>query len=57
MGAGGGGGGGGGPFVIPVDLRLRNREIGSEAEVDALCEEIRTRLLEHVQPGTRVRIL
>lgn len=57
LGAGSGGGGGGGPFVIPVDLRLRNREIGSEAEVDALCEEIRTRLLEHVEPGTRVRIL
>ena len=57
LGAGSGGGSGGGPFVIPVDLRLRNREIGSEAEVDALCEEIRTRLLEHVEPGTRVRIL
>jgi hypothetical protein len=44
------------PLIIPVDLQLRNREVATEADVQALVEEIRGRLLEHV-PGARVRLL
>jgi hypothetical protein len=40
-----------------VDLRLHNREVVSEADVEALVEEIRSRLLEQVRAGVRVRLL
>ena len=45
------------PIIARVDLRLRNREIATEAEVQALVEEIRNRLLEQVRAGARVRLL
>jgi hypothetical protein len=45
------------PLIVRVDLRLRNREVETEAEVQALVDEIKTRLLEQVRPGTRVRLL
>ena len=45
------------PIICKVDLRLRNRELTSEAEVDALVREIRDRLLEHVRAGVRVRLV
>jgi ElaB/YqjD/DUF883 family membrane-anchored ribosome-binding protein len=44
-------------LIVPVDLRLHNREIATEAEVTALVEDIRARLLEYVAAGSRVRLL
>ena len=40
-----------------VDLGLHNRELNSEADVQALTKEIEARLLPLVQQGGRVRIL
>lgn len=40
-----------------VDLEIRNREIRNEADVEALVEEIRKRLLEQLRSGSRVRLL
>jgi len=48
---------GGSTPLSRVDLRLQNREVTSEADVEALVAEIRTRLLEQVRSGVRVRIL
>jgi hypothetical protein len=45
------------PLIIPVDLQLRNREVATEADVQALVEEIRGRLLEQVRAKRRVRLL
>lgn len=45
------------PLIVPIDLQLRNREVATEADVQALVEEIRERLLEQVRTGTRVRLL
>jgi hypothetical protein len=45
------------PLIARVDLHLRNREVATEADVQALVEEIRGRLLEHVRAGARVRLL
>jgi hypothetical protein len=45
------------PLIVRVDLQLRNREVATEADVQALIEEIRDRLLEHVQAHARVRLL
>jgi len=45
------------PLITRVDLRLRNREVASEADVEALVDEIRQRLLEQVHSGARVRLL
>ena len=45
------------PLIKPMDLGLRNRELATEADVDALVIEIRTRLLEQVRTGTRVRLV
>jgi hypothetical protein len=45
------------PLVVKVDLSLRNREVGTEAEVDTLLGEIRKRLLEQIKAGARVRLL
>ena len=45
------------PLIARVDLSLRNREVATEAEVRALVEEIRERLLEQVRAGARVRLL
>lgn len=45
------------PIIRRVDLRLQNREIATEADVQALVDEIQERLLEHVRTGVRVRLL
>ena len=45
------------PLIARVDLQLRNREVATEADVQALVEEIRGRLLEQVRAGARVRLL
>jgi hypothetical protein len=42
---------------VKVDLGIRNREVGTEAEVESLVENIRERLLEQVRAGQRVRIV
>ncbi len=44
------------PEIKRVDLRLRNREVASEADVEALVSEIRAQLLEQVRAGVRVRL-
>ncbi len=44
------------PLIARVDLRLHNREVATEADVEALVSEIRTRLLEQVRAGARVRL-
>ena len=45
------------PLVARVDLQLRNRDIVTEADVEALVEEVRKRLLEQIRAGARVRLL
>jgi len=45
------------PMIVPVDLHLDNRELASEADVDALLAEIRKRLLEQLKSGQRVRLI
>ncbi|RAY15021.1 BREX system P-loop protein BrxC [Actinomadura craniellae] len=45
------------PLIARVDLQLRNREVATEADVQALVEEIKGRLLEQVRAGARVRLL
>lgn len=42
--------------VVRVDLELRNREVSSAEEVEALVAEIRRRLLEQVAKGAKVRL-
>lgn len=43
-------------LIQSVDLALHNREVTTEADVDALVTEIRTRLLAQVRAGVRVRL-
>jgi hypothetical protein len=45
------------PLLTRVDLQLRNREVATEADVQALVDEIRERLLEQLRAGARVRLL
>jgi UDP-N-acetylenolpyruvoylglucosamine reductase len=45
------------PMVRAHDLRLANREVASEADVEALVAEIREQLLAQVRAGSRVRIV
>src|SRR5690606_20962653 len=45
------------PLVTRVDLHLRNREVATEADVTALVDEIKARLLEQIRAGARVRLL
>lgn len=45
------------PLIARVDLQLRNREVATEADVQALVDEIKKRLLEQVRAGARVRLL
>jgi hypothetical protein len=45
------------PMIRAVDLRLGNRELTTEADVDALLGEIREKLLAQIRAGTRVRIV
>lgn len=49
--------GGSKPMIVPVDLSLRNRELKTEADVEALVAEIRERLLQQVRSGQRIRLL
>jgi len=44
-------------LVRAHDLRLANREVASEADVEALVAEIREQLLALVRAGSRVRIV
>lgn len=44
------------PLIARVDLHLRNREVASLADIEALLHEIRSRLLEHVRSGAKVRL-
>ncbi len=44
-------------LIVKVDLGVRNREVATESEVEALVATIRDRLLEQVRAGQRVRIL
>ncbi len=45
------------PLIRTVNLKLRNRELTTAAEVDALLDEIRTRLMEHIAAKARVRLV
>ncbi len=45
-----------GELVVRVSLELRDREIRSAADVDALLDEIRTRLLEQLDKSDKVRL-
>lgn len=45
------------PLIVKVDLGLRNREVGTEEEVESLVSNIKDRLLEQVRAGQRVRIV
>ena len=45
------------PLITTIDLGLRNREVATQADVEALVEEIRRRLLELVRADARVRLL
>lgn len=44
------------PLIVKVDLGLRNRELGSEREVELLLEEIRRKLMGQLSAGVRVRL-
>jgi uncharacterized protein YigA (DUF484 family) len=44
------------PLIARVQLDLRNRELQTEADVEALLDEIRKRLLEQIRAGARVRL-
>lgn len=45
------------PMIVKVDLSLRNREVSTEAELDALLKEIRARLMTQIQSGARIRLI
>lgn len=43
-------------LITSVDLALHNRELATEADVEALVSEIRARLLDQIRAGARVRL-
>jgi hypothetical protein len=45
------------PLIASIDLALRNRELSTEADIDALVNEIRGRLLDQIRAGMRVRLV
>lgn len=45
------------PMIVPVDLKLENRELTSEDDIDELLAEIRERLIEQLKSGQRVRLI
>lgn len=45
------------PIIRRVDLKLRNREVVTEEDVEALVGEVKARLMEHVNAGARVRLV
>ena len=42
--------------IVKVDLGLRNRELRTAADVEALVDEVRKRLLDKINQGVRVRL-
>ena len=44
-------------IIVSVNLGLRGREVSTAAEVEALVNEVRERLLEKVSGGARVRLV
>ena len=44
-------------LIVKVKLGLRNRELATEADVDALVAEIRERLLVQIAAGARIRLV
>jgi hypothetical protein len=44
-------------IVQALDLKLKHREVATVAEVEALVEDIRARLLKQIERGVRVRLL
>jgi hypothetical protein len=44
-------------LIQRLDLKLQNRELTTEAEVNTLVEEVRSRLLEPIRRGARVRLV
>ena len=46
----------GGDLVVKVTIEIRNREIRDEKDVDALLDEIRTRLMQQLDKGHKVRL-
>jgi hypothetical protein len=47
----------GGPVVVRVELGLKNREVATAADVDALLAELRERLMLQLKNGVRVRLM
>ena len=45
------------PMIVPVDLKLHNRELTSVDDIDVLLSEIRERLVEQLKSGQRVRLI
>jgi hypothetical protein len=43
-------------LVVKMDTNLRNREVATEAEVEALIAELRERLMQQIRNGSRVRL-
>ena len=44
-------------MIQKMDLKLKNRELRSEADVDKLLAELRERLLEGIRDGRHIRLL
>ena len=44
------------PLIKPLNLGLQNRELASAADVEALVAEIRTKLMDQIKQGVRVRL-
>jgi hypothetical protein len=45
------------PKIARVDLKLRNRELASPSDIDALLSEVKTRLLDELKHAGRIRLL
>jgi len=45
------------PVIVKVALGLRNREIGNAADLDALLDEIRSRVTAQLTDGRRIRLV
>ena len=45
------------PLIKPLNLGLQNRELASAADVEALLDEIRVKLLDQISQGVRVRLV
>jgi hypothetical protein len=47
---------GDGPSIVKIDLELRNKELETEEQVDALLKDIRERLMAQLEGKTNIRI-